>query len=73
MSIEFAINKDEALVLYDLLAGHDDVDSPLTLDDAERKVLWKIEGQLEKLLVESLFPNYQQLVEEAKRNVLEGE
>jgi len=70
--MKFELDKDEALVLFDLLARlSDDLEmlEELLPDIAERRVLWRIEGQLEKELAEPFMPNYPKLVEEARNNV----
>ncbi|MAT83906.1 MAG: hypothetical protein CMD39_06415 [Gammaproteobacteria bacterium] len=69
-AIALEVSQDEALVLFEWLAELDSNNSGPADGSAEQKVLWKLEGQLERLLVEPLESDYQQLVEEARRNVL---
>lgn len=56
----------QALVLFEWLASLDEVE-PI---DATQIVLWKIEGQLESTLVELFAPNYGELLERARANVI---
>ena len=58
MSIE--LSHDELLVLYDLLHRL-----------SEEEVLWHIQTQLEKELVEPLQADYEAIIEEARRAVTE--
>jgi hypothetical protein len=60
----------EALVLFEWLARVDDAQALLIEHPAEQKVLWVLEGQLEKL-VPVFSPNYGKLVEEARVKVNE--
>jgi len=67
--IEFRLTRAEALVLFDWLVRFDASDATMTLDKAEQKVLWLLEGALEKRLVEILAPNYDDILAEARRDV----
>ncbi|MGH9767567.1 MAG: hypothetical protein ACREAB_09060, partial [Blastocatellia bacterium] len=62
----------EALVLFEFLARTSDDDSLTMADQAEQRALWKLEGVLEKALVEPFLPNYHELLEQAKAR-LKGE
>lgn len=58
------LSHDEALVLFDWLAR---VDGSLpVVDPSEQDVLWRIEGQLEKKLVEPLAADYKDAVNAAR-------
>ena len=70
--IALKLTKAEALVLFDWLARTDAAEALHCEDPAEQQVLWRIEGQLEKTLVEPLRPDYVQLVVEARRQVREA-
>jgi hypothetical protein len=61
-------SRAEALVLFEWLARIDDAQAALIEHPAEQKVLWLLEGQLEKQ-VEVFAHNYKQLVEEARISV----
>jgi hypothetical protein len=58
-------SRAEALVLFEWLARVDDAQAAPIEHPAEWKVLWLLEGQLEKQ-VEVFALNYKQLVEEAR-------
>jgi hypothetical protein len=58
----------EALVLFEWLARVDDAQAAPIEHPAEQKVLWLLEGQLEKQ-VRVFASNYKQLVEEARVTV----
>ncbi len=45
--IKVALSGDQALVLYEWVARHDDKDALPFEHRAERNVLWAIEGQLD--------------------------
>ena len=64
MSIE--LSRDELLVLYDLLHRLEDVEE-IFEDPSEQEVLWHIQTQLEKELVEPFQADYQAIIEEARR------
>ena len=57
---------DEALVLFEWLAGLEA--AKVTIGEAERRVLWRIEAVLEKSLVEAFAKDYAALVEQARRS-----
>jgi hypothetical protein len=58
------LSHDEALVLFEWLAR---VDGCLpVIDPSEQDVLWQIEGQLEKNLVEPLAADYKDAVDAAR-------
>jgi hypothetical protein len=59
------LTRAEALVLFEWLARVDAARNR----PAEDPVLWRLEGQLERTLVEPLAPNYKQAVEAARREV----
>ena len=66
------LTKSEALVLFEFLARTSDDVSLKSPDQAERQALWNLECLFEKALVEPFLPNYQELLEQAKRR-LKGE
>ena len=68
--ITITMNKDEALVLFEFLSRFNENDNKeIFQDQAEEKVLWRIEGQLEKILVEPFMPNYQDIIKEARNRI----
>lgn len=64
--IEVELSKDEALILFECLAQLDERDALPAKDQAEEKVFWTIQAQLESKLVEPFDPEYRVLVERAK-------
>ncbi|MFE7195597.1 hypothetical protein [Microbacterium oxydans] len=70
-SVELQLAAGEALVLFEWLAAANE-SGALVVDEAERRVLWDLESQLEKKLVEPFLPGYRALVDEAKRVVRDG-
>ena len=67
--IEVKLTSDEALVLFEWLVQLDSTVVSLDANSAEQKVLWRIEAQLERALVEPLAPNYKLLLKEARRKI----
>ncbi len=59
---------DEALVLFEWLAGQKA--AKVAIGDAEQRVLWRVEGVLEKSLVEPFAKDYAELVEQARKRIL---
>lgn len=67
--VTIELSDAEALVLFEWLASHDE----LPFDDAaEQSVLWSIEAQLEKTLIEPFRPEYRALVDAARAAVRTG-
>ena len=38
-------------------------------DQSEQKMMWLIQGQLEKILVEPFMPNYKRIIAEARNKI----
>ncbi len=64
-SVEVQLTAGEALVLFEWLAAANESDA-LVVDEAQRRVLWDLESQLETKLVEPFLPSYRALVDEAR-------
>lgn len=62
------LSKDEILILFDVL-HRVSTNEEIFPDIAERQVLWAVEAQLDKALVEPFMPNYIELVNEAKSRI----
>ncbi len=56
--ISVELTNREALVLFEFLRRCDDEGSYSFVDQAEERVLWTVEGSLEKQLVEIFSPDY---------------
>jgi hypothetical protein len=67
------LTRNESLVLFELLSRLDGKDSLPHDHPAEVTVLQKLLGQLESTLAEPFAPNYKEIVDEARKNVVEGE
>jgi len=66
--MEFKLTKDEALILGDILHRISE-NEELFPDIVERQVLWAVEAQLDKVLVEPFMQNYVDLLDEAKNRI----
>ena len=70
--VTLQLTNAEALVLFEWLARVDSSES-LTFEDqadqAEQEVLWRVECMLERALVEPFEANYNELLDEARRQV----
>lgn len=63
------LSRPEALVLFEFLARAEEAGGSEEYrieDEAERQVLWRLEGRLERTLWEPLAENYDDLVEAAR-------
>jgi hypothetical protein len=69
-SVSVELSGGEALVLFEWLAGLDA--AKVAIGEAEQRVLWRMEGTLEKSLVEPFAKDYAELVEQARRRILAG-
>ncbi len=68
--ITLSLTKDEALVLFEFLARFNEKDHEnLFEDQAEQKMLWIIEGQLQKILVEPFKSDYIEIIKEARNRL----
>jgi hypothetical protein len=67
--VAIELSNKEALVLFEFLHRFDDEDAYPFADQAEQRVLWKLEGVLEKQLVEIFSPHYGKLLAEAREQV----
>jgi hypothetical protein len=61
------LTNDEALVLFEFIIRLNQTESKSDVRDlAEQKVLWAIEAQLEKVLIDPFKPDYLKILEEAR-------
>lgn len=73
-TINIALSNDEALVLFEFLSNFNQKDNKEIFEDqAEQKIFWNIEGQLEKVLVEPFLPNYLNIIIAARNKVRDEE
>jgi len=69
--MDIKLSEDEALILHDILYRIS-TNEEIFPDIADRKVLWTLEAQLDKALIEPFMPNYDELVEAAKNRIRNG-
>ena len=73
-NINLTVTKDEALVLFEFLARFNQTEHPDIFEDqSEQKILWILEGQLEKQLVEPFRPDYTEIIKEARNKIRDEE
>lgn len=71
--ITVGFTNTEALVLFEFLYRFYNEDCYTFEDQAEQKVLCKVEGILESQLVEVVHPDYVRFLSEARKQVRDGE
>jgi hypothetical protein len=71
--ITVELSRQEALILYEYLRRCDDDGTNKFADQAEERVLWTLEGHLEKALHEIFDPNYGELLRQAWAEVRDEE
>jgi hypothetical protein len=71
--VTLSLTQDQALVLFEWLSREDDRNGILTEHPAEQTVLWAIQGQLEKALIEPLRPGYGDAVSAARERIVSVE
>jgi hypothetical protein len=71
-TVDIKLTKDEALVLFELLARYSESDTLSVNDTAEQQILWKLNNLLEKTLSEPFSQNWAAILEAAKSR-LRGE
>ena len=70
VDVHLKFTHSEALVLFELV-NHLDTGPVAELAEAERRVVWQITAQLERLLTDPLKPDYQERLERARATVRE--
>lgn len=70
--VHLELTADQALVLFEWLARVAESDTLPLEHPAERYVLWTLEGQLDKQLVEPFRPDYRVLLADARERVLQS-
>lgn len=71
-AVTIQLTGDQALVLFDWIGRFNENGDGTFLDQAEQKVLWIIEGRLEKSLV-APFGQYDELLSQARDRVRDSE
>jgi hypothetical protein len=67
--VTLSLTHDQALVLFDWLSREDSKSRIPIEHQAEQEVLWEVEGQLERALVEPLKPDYALAVSSARERL----
>ncbi len=67
--MKLELTDDQALVLLEWLARLEALAEPPYEHPAEQQVVWEIEAQLDRVLVEPFKPDYQQLVAAVRARV----
>jgi len=72
--INITLNKDQALVLFEFVSRFNEANhKDLFHDQAEEKMMWLIEGQLEKILTEPFMPDYMEIIKSARNKIRDNE
>ena len=71
--VTIELSEDQAMVLFEWLAGFNQQKSQDFADQAEQRVLWDLESTLESLLAEPLSGDYRAIVEAARARVRDQE
>lgn len=70
--MQLELSSDEALVLFELISRMEKLEARPWSEAGEQEVIWRIEGQLEKVLLEPFQSNYKELVSQAREQVAKG-
>lgn len=73
LRITIELTNKEALVLFEYLRRCDDEGKYHFVGQAEERVIWTLEGLLEKQLLEIFSPDYGKLLSEARDDVRDKE
>jgi hypothetical protein len=68
--MKLELTNDQALVLFEWLSRLDESNSVSYEHEADRQVLWSLQGQLEKSLIEPFQPDYKNLVDKARSRIV---
>jgi hypothetical protein len=68
-SVDIRFDKDEALVLFEMVSEFRDGSSLPIADDAERRVVWNLACLIERVLAEPFRSDYAEVLAEAKRRL----
>jgi hypothetical protein len=67
--MQLELSSDEALVLHDFLSRWERTERFEIADQAEERVLWNVQADLERMLAEPFSPDYTRLLGEARARV----
>ena len=64
--VKIELNLNEGIILFELLSRINKSESKISFEDqAEQRVLWNLESELEKQLAESFKKNYSEILSNA--------
>lgn len=73
-NIGMTFSEEEALVLLEWLRNFNEKESPsLFQDQAEQRVLWDMEAELEKVVSVTFDDNYQEILSKARQKIRDEE
>ena len=67
--VKLSLTKDEAIVFFEFTSRFSSENKLSIEDKSEERVLWNIQSDLEKVLIESFQENYTEILLEARNNV----
>ncbi|BCW60266.1 MULTISPECIES: hypothetical protein [Micrococcaceae] len=70
--VTIELDEDQALVLFDWLCHLNDGKAPVVTHQAEKRVLWDIQSDLESVLVAPFEANYTELLAQARYRVADA-
>ncbi len=70
MAVQIELDDDAALVLFDLIASHEDLRAAFGLESPEIHALWQLEAALEHALVQPFSPNYAALLAKSRQSLV---
>ena len=68
-TIQLTLSRPQAVVLFEWLTNQDESDTFKYDHDAEQRVVWKMQAQLETTLVEPFHKDYLSKLEQARNEV----
>jgi hypothetical protein len=68
-SVNLILKKEVALVLFEMFADVKQESAVPIRDDAERQAIWNLACLFESALVEPFMPNYNTIIDEAKKRL----
>jgi len=68
-NVQITVPKEQAIVLFEFLSRFGDTRGLAIEHQSEERVLWDLQAQLERLLLEPLDPAYPEIVRQAREAV----
>ncbi|MET4903228.1 MULTISPECIES: hypothetical protein [unclassified Paenarthrobacter] len=70
--VRIELNEDQALVLFEWLCHLNNGQAPVVSHQAEQRVLWDMQSDLESVLVAPFEANYNELLAQARNRVADA-